>query len=128
MARGKRGPIDYIRSKAGTRMLYFRYQFPKDVPSKDWEFSLRTSDPKVARVRAAHHLIECVRWVEEVRARQSASSERRPATTLDYAYPPGHHVLKDGTRIIAEEDWYYMSQPGRPMRHERNRVRRVIEV
>ena len=39
-------------------MLYFRYQFPMDVPGKDREFSLRTSDPKVARERAAHHFIQ----------------------------------------------------------------------
>jgi integrase len=127
MAKIKPSLGKHLRRKTKTKMLWFRYYWPKDIGGGMREFSLRTTDVGIAQHRANFHAIECVMQVEELRAQASASSERRPMTTLDYAYRPGEHVLEDGTCIHAEEDWYYMTQPGQPMRHARNRVRRVVE-
>ncbi|TXN65367.1 tyrosine-type recombinase/integrase [Methylobacterium sp. WL18] len=102
MAKGKRGPIDYIRKRSGTKNLWFRYQFPVGMGWGNYERTLGTPDLKTARERAASHLMKCVAWVEEYKTRIKPSEERRQVTTLSWRYPPdlkGQHTLPDGRTI-----------------------------
>lgn len=131
MAKRKRGPIDYIRERSGTKNLWFRYQFPEGMGWKNYEKTLGTPDLKTARERAAPHLMKCVAWVEEYKARINPSEERRQVATLSWRYPPdlkGQQKLPDGRTVQIVDGLCLIAAPnGDILEAKPNLVRTAVE-
>lgn len=129
-ARAKRGPIDYIRKHSSSSVLWFRYIFPKAMGWKDYEKSLGTRDLQVARGRAAPHLMKCVAWVEEAKARRDDTAERRQVATLSWRHPPdlkGVHPLADGRTVQIIDGMCLYAADGVVVEMLPNLVRTAVE-